>query len=116
METWRENVREAVEALADEELQRRSWLGNGPEVYDPIEAFEQFFTDADAEGFFKRSDNGLSLPLSKAFAALLVEMEQLEKIGATSWHPQKLVDDVRWIAVRRKAASVFQLLAEERKQ
>ena len=56
--TWRQLVKDAVESIADEALQRRAWFGAGPEVYSPTEAIEQFFSSAAIEEFLTRPDNG----------------------------------------------------------
>jgi hypothetical protein len=110
MRAWRKALFEVVDSIADEELQRRSWLGSGPEEWSPDEAFCQYFGDAGAEEFLGRTDTGLSQRQIEAGRELTALMRQLSDETPAHIKPADLIDDPRWRKIREAAARFRVLL------
>ena len=88
LNVWRELVKQAVGAIADEGFQRRAWFGIGPEEPSPDEDICQFLGDAAIEDFLNRSDTGLNGPQTEAGRHLVKLMHQLlAQTQRTSIHP-----------------------------
>jgi hypothetical protein len=103
---WRQRVKEVVEGIADEALQRRAWFGAGPEEYTPAEAVEMFFGNAAMEEFLARADNGLDDAQTAAGWRLFTLMDSLTR-GTKAEHwtdPSYLIDEPRWKVIRAAAA------------
>jgi hypothetical protein len=111
LNTWRTVIKQAVDGIADEAMQRRAWFGIGPEVSSPDEVFCQFFDDAAIEDFLKRSDTGLNDLQLQAGKYLTKLMRELSKQTAEHIDPSNLIDDPRWRKVREAAARFATLLA-----
>src|SRR5438477_8946197 len=77
MKLWLFNVKNAVDEIADEELQRRMWFGAGPEIGTPSEAFNRFFSDAAIKEFLQRPDTGLDHRQLEALRHLMNMMREL---------------------------------------
>jgi hypothetical protein len=112
LKAWRNVVRQVVQAISDENLQRRAWFGVGPEVSSPDEVFCQFFGDAAIEDFLNRGDTGLNDQQRDAGKYLLTLMRKLSDETPNHIQPSSLIDDPRWRAVREAAARFSTLLAE----
>lgn len=110
--TWRQLVKDAVESIADEALQRRAWFGAGPEVYSPTEAIEQFFSNAAIEEFLTRPDNGFDDAQTTAGWRLVRLVEGLlEETPYEQWSdPSYLIDEPRWKAIRTAAGEFSKAL------
>src|SRR5690242_20210690 len=108
---WRNVVKQIVDAIADENLQRRAWFGVGPEVSSPNEMFNQFFGDAAIEDFVKRNDAGLNDLQTQAARYLVTLMRELSRQTPESINPANLIDDRRWEKIRKAAARFSALLA-----
>lgn len=107
---WRKALFEVVDALADEELQRRSWFGIGPEEWSPDEAFCQYFGDAGAEEFLDRADTGLNQWQIEAGRELTTLLRRLSDETSAHIDPAELIDDPRWRKIRDAAARFRALL------
>lgn len=107
---WRKSLLDVVDSIADEELQRRAWLGSGPEEWSPDEAFCQYFGDAGAEEFLERADTGLSQDQLQAGRELTALMRQLSHETPAHIRPADLIDDPRWREIRQSAARFRALL------
>jgi hypothetical protein len=110
LQAWRAVLEGVVDSIADEEMQRRSWFGIGPEVWSPDEAFCQFFGDADAEEFLAREDTGLDPEQLAAGRHLLELMRKLSDQTPEHINPDQLIDDPRWQEIRKSAAYFHNLL------
>ncbi|MGC2223366.1 MAG: hypothetical protein WA624_13900 [Methylocella sp.] len=113
MNVWFGLVKDAVGWLADEEKQRRSWYGHGPEVSSPSETFESFLGDAAVEEYLKRDNTGLNKRQLEALTHLTKMMRKLRtetpgsidrKIGPA------FIDDPRWKEVIKTAKETLSLL------
>jgi len=111
LNAWRTVLKQVVDGIADESLQRRAWFGIGPEISSPDEMFNQFFGDAAIEDFLKRSDTGLNDLQLEAGRYLTKLMRELSKQTAEHLDPANLIDDPRWRKVREAAARFTTLLA-----
>jgi hypothetical protein len=60
---WKALIVAALDNMANEELQRRSWTGIGPEVSSPIEMICALFDDAILMEFIAIYRNTLSLDI-----------------------------------------------------
>ena len=107
---WRLVLRQIVAAIADEKLQRESWFGIGPCIFDPDEAFNQFLGDAATEAFLKRDDTGLNELQMEAGRRLLRQMKKLCDATPNSIDPYEMIDDPRWQEIRKSAAHFSALL------
>ena len=99
--------------IADEELQRRSWFGMGPEQSSPEEDFCQFFGDAAIEEFLNHDKNGLNDRQLRAGRFLLKMMKELSSQTPSTIEPSFLIDDPRWIRIRAAAARFSVLLESD---
>jgi len=113
MNVWFGLVKDAVGWLADEEKQRRSWSGQGPEISSPGETFNSFLDDAAVEEYLKRDNTGLNQRQLEALTRLTKMMRKLsdetptfidKEIGAA------FIDDPRWKAVILAAQEALALL------
>jgi hypothetical protein len=110
---WRRVLEEVVDAISDEDLQRRAWFGIGPEESSPDEDICQFFGDAAIEEFLDRDDTGLNAAQIDAGRRLVAMMRELsDKTDRATGHikPSELIDDPRWQEIRRAAADFRKLL------
>ena len=76
IELWRHNMTEAVREIADDEFQRRVWLGAGPEVSSPDEAYNMLLDDFQFEAFLALADNGLSDTQREKGTALVASLKR----------------------------------------
>lgn len=113
--SWRTVIKQVVESIADESLQRRAWFGIGPEVSSPDEMFNQFFGDAAIENFLERSDTGLNDKQMETAKHLTKLMRELSKQTPGHIDPSMLIDDPRWRKVRKAAARFAAVLAKNKK-
>jgi hypothetical protein len=107
---WRRVVEQTVSGVADEELQRRSWFGNGPEIFSPEEAFNQVLDDAALEEFLLLDSNGLTDLQRVSGKRFLKLVEDLSAQTPQFIDPAKLIDDPRWKLVRKSAAHFLAVL------
>jgi hypothetical protein len=99
MKVWHDLVKDKVAWLANEEAQRRSWYGLGPEISSPGETFNSFFGGTAVEEYLKRPDTGLTQQQLESLRDLTAMMRKLsnetpkyidKEIGAG------FIDDPRW--------------------
>jgi hypothetical protein len=111
LSAWRKVIEQTVAGIADEDYQRRSWFGLGPEISSPDEEFNRLFGDAAIEAFLGRDDNGLNDLQAEAGRHLVKLMNDLS--GQTPQHiePADLIDDPRWKRIREAAGRFSALLA-----
>ena len=109
---WRNVIKQVVDGIADESLQRRAWFGVGPEQSSPDDEFNQFFGDAAIEDFLKRDDTGLNDLQIEAGRHLTRLMRQLSKETPEHIEPSNLIDDPRWRKIREAASRFSALLAK----
>jgi hypothetical protein len=112
--SWRKVVEQGANGLADEQFQRRSWFGIGPEESSPEETINQFLGDAAIREFLGRNDNGLNDRQSESGRHLVNLMEEFLK--STSGNPKfidpsSLIDDPRWKDIREAATRFSTLLS-----
>lgn len=107
---WHSLVEGIVENIADEDLQRRSWFGDGPEVWSPDEAFCQFFDDAGVAEFLDRQDTGLNEKQRAAGHRLVRLMSDLADQLPEHIESEGLFNDPRWQEIRAAAARFRALL------
>jgi hypothetical protein len=110
LDAWRRVLEDIVDSIADEELQRRSWFGLGPEIWSPDEAFNQFFGDAAVEEFLDRGDTGLTRRQVNSGRKLVALMQELSAATPEHIDPADLVDDPRWRRIRAAATRFRSLL------
>jgi hypothetical protein len=111
MIAWRTVVEQTVNGIADEDFQRRSWFGLGPEISSPDEEFNAFFSDAAIEEFLQRNDTGLNDLQTEAGRHLVKLMRDLSRQTPKHIEPADLIDDPRWKTIREAAARFSALLA-----
>jgi hypothetical protein len=111
LNSWRNVIKQVVDSIADENLQRRAWFGIGPEVSSPNDEFNAFFGDAAIVEFLARDDTGLN-DLQRAAGRYLAQlMSDLSKQIPDYIEPCGLIDDPRWKKIREAAARFSALLA-----
>jgi hypothetical protein len=111
LSTWRNVIKQAVDGIADEGLQRRAWFGIGPEESSPDEDICQFLDDAAIEDFLNREDAGLNDLQMEAGRHLLTLTRDLLGQIPQQVDPSVLIDDPRWRRIREAAARFSILLA-----
>jgi len=113
MNVWFGLVKDAVGWLADEDAQRRSWYGLGPEESSPDETFESFFGGAAMEDYIVRDNTGLNIRQLEALTRLTKMVRKLRnetpgsidrKIGPD------FINDPRWKEVIKTAKETLTLL------
>jgi hypothetical protein len=110
LKAWRTVLEEVVDAIADENYQRRAWFGIGPEESSPDEDICQFFGDAAIEDFLDRNDTGLNEQQLDAGRHLVKLMSELADQTPDHIKPSDLIDDPRWQKIREAAARFRKLL------
>jgi hypothetical protein len=111
---WRKLVEQIVGGIADEAMQRRAWLGSGPEVSSPDEMINGLLGDAEIEHFLNRSDNGLNEQQSEAgwrLVRLVSEFSKQLPHYPQFPDPMKIIDDPGWIEIRGAAAHFAEILS-----
>lgn len=103
LDAWRAAIVRAARGIADEGMQRRAWLGSGPEISSPEEVINQFLGDAAIEGFLARSDTGLSDLQIESGKHLVKSLRELLKQLREPIDAASLIDDPRWKRVRDAA-------------
>ena len=101
---WYNVVIDAVDAVADEDFQRRAWSGQGPEESSPDETVNQLLGDAAFEAFLARADNGLTAVQLEAGEKLLTAMT-LFVVSTPATLYAGIIDDPMWRDVRAAAVS-----------
>ena len=91
---------EAVREIADDEFQRRVWLGAGPEVSSPDEAYNMLLDDFQFEAFLALADNGLSDTQREKGTALVASLKRYSPDGEALPSPIDMIDDPKWEEVR----------------
>jgi hypothetical protein len=115
MSNWRLNVENELKGLADEQFQRNVWFGQSTMWVDsPNEQFCRFFDDVDIPNFLGQANNGLNEEQEVQLTHLTKLMRKLSDETPTSVKPEELIDDPRWIAIRKQAAIVYDLLTKRR--
>ena len=69
-----------------------------------------FFDDAAAGELLAREDNGFTVQQQEAAQKLYNLMSRLSDALPTSIRPDELIDDPRWVDVRKAAATLLALL------
>jgi hypothetical protein len=111
LNVWRNQIKQAVDAIADEKFQRRAWFGIGPEETGPDEDICQFLGNAAIEDFLNRNDTGLNDRQTDAGRHLVKLMHQLLTRTPTHIDPSELIDDPEWKKIREAASQFSALLA-----
>jgi hypothetical protein len=111
LSAWLTVIKQTVDGIADESLQRRSWFGLGPEISSPDEEFNALLGDAAIEEFLKRDDTGLNDLQLEAGRHLAGLMRNLANQTPDHIEPADLIDDPRWKKIREAAARFSVLLA-----
>jgi hypothetical protein len=111
LSAWLQVIKQTVGAIADEDLQRRSWFGLGPEISNPDEEFNALLGDAAIEEFLRRDDTGLNDLELEAGRHLAGLMRNLSNQTPEHIEPGDLIDDPRWKTIREAAARFSALLA-----
>jgi hypothetical protein len=100
---WRERACEIIGYVADEDLHRTAWFGQGPFISSPDEIYNQVFSDLDLENFITSSAVGLT-DLQKAAATdLASKMNHFDQMMGGNLSPDKVVDHSAWREVREAA-------------
>ena len=109
-ELWRKNIREALEWIADEHHQREVWVP-GTSYWDHAdEAICTLFDDDQFPLFIESPVIGLTgLQRSKAIE-VRDAVDRLIQEEPGSWSGSWLVDDPRWIHIRKLAKELLDLL------
>ena len=110
MKVWRKVLLQIVEAVADEEFQRRAWFGIGPEQSSPGETVNQFFSNAAFQDFLARHDNGLSREQTNAGRQLYDLMERFISNTPVHLKPEQVIDEPRWGEIRQVAKRFLELM------
>jgi hypothetical protein len=111
LNSWRNVIKQVVDSIADENLQRRAWFGIGPEVSSPDDEFNAFFGDAAILEFLARDDTGLNDLQREAGRYLAKLMCDLSNETPDRIEPYSFIDDPRWKKIREAAARFSTLLA-----
>ncbi len=111
LSAWLKVIKQTVDGIADESLQRRSWFGLGPEISSPGEEFNALLDDAAIDEFLKRDDTGLNDLQLEAGRHLAKLMRDLSKQTPEFIDPNDLIDDPRWRRIREAATRFSALLA-----
>ena len=110
MNIWRNNIRQAVDSIADEQYQRRAWFGGGPEESSPTEEYCMLFDNGAIEDFLCRNDAGLNQYQIDSGKHLVELMNQLSKTVPKHINPSDLIDDPRWVKIRQAAKDFLAML------
>jgi len=109
MRIWRCNVREIVEDLADEALQRKAWVGEGSAALVPGELFNRFFDDTGFERFLEDPENGLDADQRAAARKLLVAMRVASDRTPKFVEPHDLIGQEFWSDCVNSAGELVRL-------
>jgi hypothetical protein len=102
--SWGDAILVAVRHIADEDFQRRSWTGKGPEVSSPSELYCEIFDDCNLEKFISNPP----LFVSQSSLSNLSELRDLMRLirhdEIDDADPLKLIESPSWIKIREFAA------------
>ncbi len=113
MKIWKKRVMDELRAIADDKFQRAVWFGGeGTWVDSPSERICKF-DDLLIPSILGHADNELRQDQAFELAKLSQMMDHLVECTPDSIRPEDLIDDPRWIAIRRQAAITFRTLAEK---
>ncbi len=107
---WRGRVKQAVRGLADEAMQRRGWLGIGPEESSPTEDICQLVDDTDFEKYLDTANAGYTTKQVEAGKQLLIMIQQFPHKVRDKIKPEELINDPRWVKIRDAAKNFLTLL------
>lgn len=99
---WKQNILNEVRNIADEDRQRRSWLGVGPEADSPVEQICAF-DDARVPEFIASPKNGLNQAQRESLAHLTQLIDKFMAHAPLSLKPVELLDDANWRQIREQA-------------
>jgi len=107
-----EHIREALQELADEELQRRRWAEPGGEVSSLSEAVEQLYDDS---ALILELEAGREV-YSPQIDDMLRELDVLLKKLNTPRPVEEILRDPRMATVRRRAGVILREIDARGKQ
>jgi hypothetical protein len=106
-DVWIKNVRAVVGFISDEQAQRDEWLVSEPSIiWWPDELFCKFFDDLFFDEFLLSPEINLTSEQRAAGETLLAKMEIFSDSTPVHVDPKHIIDDDRWVDIRR-AAQVF---------
>ena len=108
IENWNNKVIELFADFSDEDLQRRSWFGIGPEVSSPIEMCN-WADDILLEEWIVENESKLDLHLKNFIQDFLLDLDKLAALP-DDW---KVFSSPEWIATRLNASVIRDLLNKQ---
>lgn len=107
---WKSRVRSVLERIADENYQRQAWFNQHAEVSSPDELINQLLGDFRFEDFVNARDIGLSHGQRDAARKCLELLKSFCAQTPEHLDPSKIIDDARWIKIRKAAKEVLRVL------
>ena len=111
VEEWDKKVIQLFRDFANEDLQRRSWFGIGPEVSSSVEMC-CWLDDIDLEGWIERRENELGVLLSSMMSDFILEVETLPDT-TDDWIA---FSSYGWIKLRLMASAIRDVLEKRMKE
>lgn len=102
---WDQKIIQLFADFADEDMQRRSWFGIGPEVSSPIEMCN-WPDDIFVEEWIDKNRKNLGIHLEEFMRDFLKDIDRLADLEE-SW---SVFSSIEWIQVRLKASVVRDVL------
>lgn len=108
-ETWLNDVRSVLDAIADRNVLHDAWSGTSDYPTTPEEIYNEVFNDTYV-GEYGRPELGLDEAQMAAGKAFIDSMEQFDKIGGPELPWQEVIDHPGWVKVREAAGRFLALL------
>jgi hypothetical protein len=110
-EDWKILVRDAVQHVADEEYQRRSWFGLSPTECSSPDEVLQTFDDLDFSEFLASGEVNLTDQQRVAGKTLEAEMDRFAQATPIQPDPGLVINDERWIEIQSAAGKILEALS-----
>lgn len=106
LETWRVNILDVIQDIADKEKQEVSWPLGNDDISSPTEMYCLLFDDFMFEDFLASKENGFSDEQVSLGNRLVKALDKYSPPGQVLLSEQYMLEDPQWDAVR-KVASTF---------
>ena len=112
MRVWRQRAVNQLKIMADEEFQRKVWFGHGEGrwVDSPTEQICKY-DDLFVPIILQNPESGLTANEKESLASIDRMMDDLVESTPDSISPEYLIDDPRWVAIRKQAAMTLDVLS-----
>lgn len=99
-ETWKDRILDALDAMADEQFQKRAWTGAGPEVSSLVEVICELFDDAMLREYVKEYASTLTPNTLSDFNDLNSRVQRLDTDYLDNLPVAEVIDNPDWVAIR----------------